>query len=217
MVRNKYSLFHAFLKLLPLLLEDLQYHRIRRYLTMQEKIKEIATRVRELRELSDLTVEQMAEFLNIPVEKYQEYESGNEDIPASVLFEIAQKLGVDMALLLTGEEPRMHIFTVTRKGKGVSVERRKQYKYQNLASNFIHKKAEPFMVTVNPKPEGSKLSTNSHPGQEFDYLLEGTLKLHIHSHEIILEEGDSIFFDSNYAHAMQALGNKPATLLAVVL
>ena len=184
---------------------------------MQEKIKEIATRVSELRELSDMTVEQMAEFLNIPVEKYQEYESGNEDIPASVLFEIAQKLGVDMALLLTGEEPRMHIFTVTRKGKGVSVERRKQYKYQNMASNCIHKKAEPFMVTVNPKPEGSELSTNSHPGQEFDYLLEGSLKLYIHNHEIILEEGDSIFFDSNYAHAMQALGNKPATFLAVVL
>ncbi|MBN1134797.1 MAG: helix-turn-helix transcriptional regulator [Methanosarcinaceae archaeon] len=184
---------------------------------MQEKIKEIATRISELRELSDMTVDQMAEFLNIPIEKYQKYESGNEDIPASVLFEIAHKLGVDMAILLTGEEPKMHIFTVTRKEKGVSVERRKQYKYQSLAANFIHKKAEPFMVTVNPKPEGSELSTNSHPGQEFDYLLEGRLKLYIHNHEIILEEGDSIFFDSSYEHAMQALGNKPATFLAVVL
>jgi len=184
---------------------------------MQEKIKEIAARVHELRELSDVTVKQMSEFLNIPVDTYRKYETGSEDIPASILFEIAHKLDVEMATLLTGEEPRMHIFTVTRKGKGIGVERRNQYKYQSLASNFIHKKAEPFLVTVNPKPEGSELSTNSHPGQEFDYLLEGTLKLHIHNHEIILEEGDSIFFDSNYEHAMQALGSKPATLLALIL
>ena len=68
----------------------------------------------------------MADYLNLPVEVYQEYEDGSADIPASVLFEIAQKLEVDMGLLLTGEETRMNIFTVTRKDKGVNVERRKQ-------------------------------------------------------------------------------------------
>ena len=72
-----------------------------------------------------------------------------------------------MGLLLTGEETRMHIFTVTRKGKGISVERRKQYKYENLAEKFVHKKAEPFIVTVEPRTDGKKPSKNSHPGQEF--------------------------------------------------
>lgn len=124
---------------------------------MQEKIKEIAARVRELRELSELTVKDMAEYLHISDETYENYENGTEDIPASVLFEIAQKLRVDMAILLTGEEPRMNIFTVTRDGNGVSVERRKQYRYQNLAEKFIHKKAEFFIVSVEPKPNGISL------------------------------------------------------------
>ncbi len=59
----------------------------------------------------------------------------------------------------------MNVFTVTRSGKGVSVERREQYRYQNLAEKFIHKKAEFFIVTVDPKPQGTKPDTNSHPGR----------------------------------------------------
>ena len=184
---------------------------------MQEKIKEIAARIHELRELSDITAEEMASFLSIPIETYQGYEEGSDDIPASILFEIAQKLGVDMSLLLTGEDPKMHIFTVTRKDKGVEVKRRKEYDYQNLAANLIHKKAEPLLVSVEPSEEGNEITTNSHPGQEFDYVLEGTLKVIIHNNEIILEEGDSIFFDSNYEHAMEALGGKTAKFLAIVL
>lgn len=184
---------------------------------MQEKIKEIASRVRELRELSEISVEKMAEYLQVPNEIYERYESGTEDIPASILFEIAHRLEVDMATLLTGEEPRMNIFTLTRNGKGVSVERRKQYKYQNLAEKFIHKKAEFFIVTVEPKPMGTKPDTNSHPGQEFNYVLEGSLKVYIHNNEIILNEGDSIYFDSNYQHAMEAMNGEPAKFLAVIM
>jgi transcriptional regulator with XRE-family HTH domain len=184
---------------------------------MKEKIKEIALRVSELRKLSDISTQEMSDYLKIPLENYLEYEEGKQDIPASILYEIAHKLGVDMGLLLTGEETRMHIFSVTRKGKGVEVERRKQYKYENLDEKFIHKKAEPFIVTVEPTNDETKPSTNSHPGQEFDYVLEGTLKIYLHENHIILHEGDSIFFDSSYEHAMEALKNQPAKFLAIIM
>ncbi|MDI9394481.1 MAG: cupin domain-containing protein [Euryarchaeota archaeon] len=184
---------------------------------MQEKIKEIAARVRELRELSEISIENMAEYLQVSSDTYEKYENGTEDIPASMLFEIAHRLQVEMATLLTGEEPRMNIFTVTRNEKGVSVERRKQYKYQNLAEKFIQKKAEFFIVTVEAKPQGTKPDTNSHPGQEFNYVLEGSLKVYIHKNEIILNKGDSIYFDSNYQHAMEAMDGKPAKFLAVII
>jgi quercetin dioxygenase-like cupin family protein len=109
----------------------------------------------------------------------------------------------------------MHIFTITRKDEGVSVERRKQYQYEGLAPNFIHKKAEPFVVTVEPQSNQDS-TPNSHPGQEFDYVLEGSLKVIIHDNEIILNEGDSIYFDSNYNHSMQAVGDKAAKFLAII-
>jgi transcriptional regulator with XRE-family HTH domain len=184
---------------------------------MQERIKEVAARIKELRGILGISIDDMSSHLKLSKEKYMKYENGEEDIPASVLYEISRKLGVEMSILLTGETPRMHYFSVTRKGKGASVERRKQYRYQSLASNFINKKAEPFIVTVEPKPANTKVQTNAHPGQEFNYVLEGSLKLIIRDHEFVLEEGDSIYFDSSCEHAMVARNNKPAKFLAIIM
>lgn len=183
---------------------------------MQEKIIEIASRISELRDLSEISAENVAKKLDISVDTYLQYESGDTDIPASMLFEIAQVFNVDMGLLLTGEEPRMNVFTVNRNGKGADVKRRSDYDYQSLAANFTHKKAEPFLVTVNPRTEESVPSMNSHPGQEFNYVISGKLKIWIHENEVVLEEGDSIYFDSNFTHAMEAIGDKPAQFLAMV-
>ena len=97
------------------------------------------------------------------------------------------------------------------------MERRKAYQYQSLAHNFIHKKAEPFLVTVEPKPHETAINVNSHPGQEFNYILEGSLKVILGKHEIILNEGDSLFFDSTIDHGMQALNGEKAKFLAMIL
>ncbi|MDY0266277.1 MAG: XRE family transcriptional regulator [Methanimicrococcus sp.] len=182
---------------------------------MQEKIIEIANRIKELREVSDVLPEEVAAHLDISVETYLDYENSKADIPASQLLEIANYFKIDMSLLLTGESPRMNVFTVTRNNKGVSVERRSQYKYQALTEKFIGKKIEPFIVTAEPKKDEPTL--HSHSGQEFNYILEGSLKIYIHNNEVILNEGDSIYFDSSYPHAMKALNEKPAKFLAVII
>lgn len=72
-------------------------------------------------------------------------------------------------------------------------------------------------MTVEPRTDGNKPATNSHQGQEFDYVVEGSLKVYIHENEIVLNEGDSIFLDSQYEHAMEALNNKTAKFLAIVM
>jgi quercetin dioxygenase-like cupin family protein len=106
---------------------------------------------------------------------------------------------------------------LTRKDKGASVERQKAYKYQSLAQHFIHKKAEPFLVTVEPGMEEAPVHLNSHPGQEFNYILEGTLLISIEGRELVLNEGDSLFFDSNAPHGMKALNGQVAKFLAIIL
>ena len=119
-------------------------------------------------------------------------------------------------MILTGEETRMTYFDVTRADKGFAVDRRKEYKYENLCKKFVHKKAEMFIVTVDPK-EDAIPSLNSHAGQEFNYILEGTVKIFIKDNEIILNEGDSIFFDATCEHAMIALNDEKAKFLAVIM
>ncbi len=184
---------------------------------MCEQIKQIGMRIKELREISGISEEDMARQFNIPLELYKKYENGEADIPVSFLYQVANQFNVELTAILTGEEPRLRIYSLVRKGKGLEVERRKEYKYQSLAYNFAHKKAEPFLVTVEPKPEDQLIALNSHPGQEFNYILEGTLKVVIDDHELILNEGDSLFFDASFKHGMKALNGKPAKFLAIIL
>jgi transcriptional regulator with XRE-family HTH domain len=183
---------------------------------MSDQLQQIAARIRELREISNLSQATLAHDLNLSLEEYVGYEDGKNDIPISLLYQVASRFGVELTALLTGENPRLHRWALVRKGQGVSVERVKEYKYQSLAFNFIHKRAEPFLVTVDPKPEDTPIHFNEHPGQEFNYVLSGTLKIIIDGHELVLNPGDSLFFDSSCQHGMQALGEEPAQFLAVV-
>lgn len=184
---------------------------------MSEQIKQIAARIKDLREISALSVEELAAALNISKETYEEYENGRADIPISFLIELANKYHVELAAILTGDGPKLHSYSVVRKGKGVNVDRRKQYKYQSLAYNFIHKKAEPFLVIVEPTPDSETVNYSSHHGQEFNFVIEGTLKVVLNGHEVILNEGDSLYFDSGINHGMKAVGGSAAKFLAVVL
>jgi transcriptional regulator with XRE-family HTH domain len=179
------------------------------------EIREIAERIKELREIAGVTAESLAEQLAISAETYRQYESGACDIPVSVLYEIAGKFDVELAEILTGEGPRLHTYSLVRKGAGVEVRRSHHYDYQSLAPNLVHKRMEPMLVTV--EPDDKERETNSHPGQEFDYVLSGTLTVTIDDHELVLSEGDSLFFDSNHPHSMRALNDQPAQFLAIIL
>ena len=102
-------------------------------------------------------------------------------------------------------------------GGGVTVERRKDYRYRNLAANFAGRKADVFEVTVPADAGESGAHANSHPGQEFDYVLEGRMLVRIHGNELTLEAGDCVYFDSNQGHSMQALDGQPARFLAMII
>jgi mannose-6-phosphate isomerase-like protein (cupin superfamily) len=184
---------------------------------MNEQIKQIAERIKEIREISGISAETMADRLGLPGEKYILYEDGDTDIPVGVIFNISELFNVELSVLLGGDNPRLRIYGIVRNGKGLRLERRKQYRYESLAFNFMHKKAEPFMVTIDPDPMDTLLEFNSHPGQEFNYVISGTMLTNIGGHEVILNEGDSIYFDSGHKHAMKALNNEQVKFLAIVL
>ena len=183
---------------------------------MDEQIRLIADRLRGMREVLEISTDEAATTCEISREQYLNFESGKVDIPVSILHRMAIKLNIDLTTLLTGEEPHMHSYTLTRKDKGTSVERQKAYKYQALAGNFQHRKADPFVVIVESRVDAT-VNFNSHPGQEFNYMLEGKLKFFIGTKVMILEPGDSIYFDSGLPHGMLALDNKTAKFLAIIL
>ncbi|CDE66048.1 MAG: XRE family transcriptional regulator [Parabacteroides sp.] len=184
---------------------------------MDEQIKQIAERLIGLREALELTPEEVAQTCHISVDEYNRIESGSVDISVSVLHQIAKAYGVELTTLMFGDEPKMSSYFVTRKNKGVAVERVKAYKYQSLAAGFAQRKGNPFMVTVHPKPEDEPIYRNSHPGQEFNYVVSGRMMIEINGKQLILEEGDSIYFDSQQPHGMKALDGEKVCFLAVIL
>lgn len=184
---------------------------------MSDQIKQIAARIKDLREIAGLSVETLAGDLGVTAETYRQYESGSIDIPVGFLYELSNKFRVELTAILTGEDPRLHTYCLVRKDKGISVDRKNPYKYLSLAYNFANKKAEPFCVSVDPSEDNAPIHFSSHPGQEFNYVLEGTLMIYIDGHQLILNEGDSLYFDSGCSHGMKALGGKKARFLAIIL
>ena len=184
---------------------------------MTTDLKQIGERIKGLRDALDLTPQEMAARLEITPDAILGYEKGEKDISLSLLKRMEREFGIDLAVLMFGAEPKMNSYFITRKDKGPSVERVSAYKYQSLAAGFTDNVAEVFIVTVEPKPEKSDYFENIHPGQEFNFVLEGSLSFYYNGREMVLNEGDSIYFNSSLPHGMKALGGKPVKFLAMVI
>ena len=185
-------------------------------MTAPEVNKDIAPRLRGLREAVDLSIEDLARQTGASVEQIKAYESGTVEIPVSFLVNVAHICGVDLTELLSGGEARLHSYAVVRQGKGLSVERRKDYAYKSLAYKFVGRRMEPFLVRVPPKSEQA-LTFNVHPGQEFIYVLEGRLEIRLDKNVEVLEPGDCLYFSSHTPHALRGLDNKHAVFLDVIM
>lgn len=183
---------------------------------MAIKNSEIAQRLRAIRLLSDVSAGEMAKVTELTDEEYAKMESGETPIPVSVLLDACAFLQISMTELLTGEPAKLRTYSFVKSGRGLGVERTKAYKYENLAFNFIDRKVEPLLVTVEPN-DNHEIHTNNHSGQEFHYCIEGSFLLQIGEHTLTVCEGDSVYFDSNLPHGMKALNGKCAKILVVTI
>ena len=179
----------------------------------QDNLAQIPGRIKELREILEISAMDMARDIHIPLETYHKYETGELDIPISVLYKISAQLHVDATVLLTGEDPRMDTASVCRRGKGVRIERYPGYEFSSLAYNFKDRTIEPLLVYLDPAKEPAALVT--HSGQEFNYVVEGKVKITVGGREHILEAGDSIYFDAGLPHG-QAAVEGPAQFITII-
>jgi transcriptional regulator with XRE-family HTH domain len=184
---------------------------------MTEQLVEIGQRLKALREIVGLSEEQMAAQCDMDVKAIKEYERGERDFSFSFLYCAADILGVDVVDLMSGDSPKLSICSMVKKGEGYEIERRKAYNYKHLAYTFRNKKAEPFMVEVQPKDDGEKPAQHAHEGQEFNYVVEGSMDFYLGDIVHMLEAGDSVYFDAGIPHAMRARNGKKTRFIAVVI
>ena len=191
------------------------------------EINEIGARLRELREASDYTAEQLAAELHLDVDTYLSYEENGKDIPISVIYEVANKFGVDFTEIVTGTPARLDTYHIVRRGEGRVVNRKTmaenlegvvnrnpEYHFEDLAFRYADKVMQPLLVTLEPTDAPAKLIT--HSGQEFNLVLEGVVVVVIGDKEFHLKAGDSIYFNPTIPHGQRCGSDVKARFVTVI-
>lgn len=180
---------------------------------MNQQLAAIAARIKDLREFSDISIEEFADKINMDKIEYAELESGEKDIPIGTLYNIAAALQIDPTVLLSGESSLEDEVAIVYDGAGMKVDRYDGYKFTSLAYNYYGRAMEPMIVELSPDISPELVH---HSGQEFNYVLEGNLRVIIGKKEYYLRKGDSIYFNPTLPHAQVAM-NGNAKFLTVIL
>ena len=183
------------------------------------KIQEMAARIRELREIQNLTVEQMAKKTDVTVDEYLSCEAGKSDLNFAFIYRCAMALSVNVTDIIEGYSPNLKSYSVTRAGLGQKVAQAHGMTYYNLAYAFQNRIAEPLYVrsVYDENAQNNDIELTTHEGQELDIVIEGNLMVQVGEHKEILGPGDTIYFDSDKPHGMIAVNGKDCVFYAIVL
>lgn len=99
------------------------------------------------------------------------------------------------------------------------MKRRSGFNYYHLGYRFKGKLCEPFLVTApfSQAEQDKPIALSTHEGQEFNYIVKGSLKITLEEHTEVLHEGDSVLYDSSHGHGMIATDGEDCVFLAVIL
>ena len=187
--------------------------------TMEHKLKEIASRIRELRLITGLSVAEMAARAGMTEEEYEQCEAGNRNLSIALLYHCALSFGVDMSDILEGKSPKLRSYALTRKGEGQKIEEAHHMVGFNLASGFRNRIALPLYMELNYREgaETEAIDLVTHEGQECDIVISGRMRIQIGDKFEELNPGDCIYYDSGTPHGMIAVGGGDCTFYAIVL
>lgn len=186
---------------------------------MENNIMQIAQRIKALREILEISREEMALATKVSLEQYIACENGQTDIGISFAHKCANRFGVDIMDLLEGNSPTLSDLSIVRQGKGLTIEKKTGFDFVSLAPLFKNKKAEPFLVRAEFKESEQDLpiKLSVHAGQELDIVKKGALKLQVGQHVEIIREGDVAFFNSETPHGMIAYDGEDCEFYAIVI
>lgn len=183
------------------------------------KIKAMAARIKELREIENLSVKEMAEKTGVSEKEYAACERGESDLNFAFIYRCANVFKVNVTDIIEGSSPLLSSYIVTRKGKGQIIANAHGMTYYNLANRFQNRIAEPLYVRSKyvKGAEEKEIECTTHAGQECDIVVSGKLMVQVGGHRETLSAGDSIYYDSGTPHGMIAVGGEDCVFYAIVL
>ena len=113
---------------------------------MDYSLKEVAGRIKDLREAKGYSAEELARLCGVSPETYRALEEGETDFSFTFIYKCAKACGVEVVDLLEGTSTTLTSFAITRRGEGLKILKKQGVEYNNLAPKFKDKLAEPFLV-----------------------------------------------------------------------
>ncbi|MBQ9485617.1 MAG: AMP-binding protein [Clostridia bacterium] len=183
------------------------------------KIKAMAARIKELREIEGISLAEMATLTGVSEQEYAACERGERDLNFAFIYRCAGAFKVNVTDIIEGTSPLLSSYTVTRRGNGQRIADAHGMTYYNLAHSFQNRIAEPLYVTSKyvAGAEKGEIECTTHAGQECDIVVSGKLMVQVGGHREILGAGDSIYYDSGTPHGMIAVGGADCVFYAIVL
>ncbi len=190
---------------------------------VQQEVTELnlGSKIRQLRKRKGMTLQNISDYTGLSKPLLSQVENGVIAPPLGTLIKISKALGVSIGYFFQ-ESSVSHRICIVRKGERRRVVRsipdqkeRVGYHYESLAYQMADRQMEPFIVTFEPT-DSKDQKIYSHTGEEFLFIQKGKLEFRGAGKTLILEEGDSLYFDSGIPHALRGVGDEPAKALAVI-
>jgi transcriptional regulator with XRE-family HTH domain len=180
--------------------------------------KTLGQRVAAIRKEKGLSLEDLASRTGIDVQTLSRIEKNQYTPPLGELIRLGKALETKMGVFIAPSPPSPYTVVRAHERKKVArfasgTKKRHGYEYESLAAEKGDRAMEPFLVTLHPT---DALEMSTHDGQEFIYVLEGSMEARIGDKVEILEAGDAIYYDSTEPHLVRCHGEGPTKILAVL-
>ena len=183
--------------------------------------KIVGEKIKALRENKSITIEELAQRSDLALEQVERIEN-NIDIPSlAPLIKIARVLGVRLGTFLDDQEETGPVICRQKEAhdsisfSNNAIQSRKHMEYHSLSKSKSDRHMDPFIIDVSPTQDNDFV-LSSHEGEEFILVMEGTMEISYGKNTFLLEEGDSIYYDSIVPHHVHAYKGQAAKILAVI-
>ena len=169
----------------------------------------LGAQIKKIRLQKEITLEQIANDTGAAIDHLEKIESG-ERIPAvGMLLQIARSLNLDSSFFLKPVDPNQKDRAILDQA------RTSNYAYQTLTPGGEYKHLKVFKVSVEAGKEHSSIGY-AHNGEEFVYVLQGTVEITVGDHKTELTVGESLHFNSAIKHQLRNIGEDDAELLVSI-
>lgn len=185
------------------------------------ELKTVGSKIQQIREFQKISREDLSGRCGLDIEQICKIEEEKVVPSLAPLIKIARALGVRLGTFLDDIEHmgpavvRSNELENAVRFESQPKENLEHLNFFSLAFNKVGRNMEPFIIDIKPSNQNSYM-LSSHEGEEFIYVLDGSVEINYGKEVYLLEKGDSIYLDSIVSHNVHSANNQSARILAVV-